>query len=123
MTATLRLFRIEARRNAAIWFVPVIVLIAWWLLDTQSWTPFLWDSTNRLLQESVIPFAGPAIAGVAAWMAGRDQRRGMNDLLISTARPATQRRMTLWAATAAWGLVAYALFATYMMGQTATQTT
>ena len=88
MNATLGLFNIETRRNAAIWFVPIITGVAWWLLDSQSWTPFLWDSTNRLLQESFIPFAAPAIAGVAAWMAGRDRRRGIDDLLNSTARPA-----------------------------------
>lgn len=123
MTTTLRLFSIEARRNAAIWFVPIIVAVSWWLLSSQYWTTILWDDTNRQLQQAVVPFAGPAIAGVAAWMAGRNRRRGTEDLLNSTACPATRRQIVLWSATAVWGLVAYALFAAYMMGQTALQAT
>lgn len=123
MTATLRLFSIEARRNAAIWFVPVIVAVGWWLLDAQLWTSFLWRDTNEQLQQSVVPFAGPAMAGVAAWLAGRNRRRGIEDLLNSTPCPTTRRNLTLWASTALWGVVAYALFAVYMMGQTALQAT
>lgn len=123
MTSTLRLFGIEARRNAALWFVPIIVAVAWWMLDSQGWTTFLWDSTNRLLRNVVVPFAGPAMAGIAAWMAGRDQRRGIGDLLSTTPYSATARRLNLWAATAFWGILAYALFALYMMGQTTFQAT
>jgi hypothetical protein len=68
MTAS-RLLWIEFRRNAGIWFVLPIVAISWYLLDSgRGWIPFLWSETNSLLQEMMIPLAGPALTGLAAWM-------------------------------------------------------
>ncbi|GBD15668.1 hypothetical protein HRbin26_00560 [bacterium HR26] len=118
-----RLVAIETRRNAGVWLVVAIPLVSWWLLSAWGWVAILWSSTNEQLQAAVAPFAVPAVAGVAAWMAGRDRRRGIEDLLDSTpASPAT-REIALWAATAAWGVLAYAAFATYMMGRTALSAT
>ncbi len=119
MTASLRLIRIEAKRSPAIWLVPVIIAVSWWLLSFQSWVDFLWRSTNELLQVSTVSFAAPAMAGAAAWVAGRDRRRGVEDLLATTPRSVTRRQLALWAATSFWGLLAYGLFAAYMLGSTA----
>jgi hypothetical protein len=114
-----RLLWIEFRRNAGIWFVLPIVAVAWYLLDrTWIWTPFLWSDTDELLQKSLIPFAGPALAGLAAWMAGRDRRRGLDDLLATTSRPAMARRLTLFISTVLWAILAYVIFATYMLTRT-----
>jgi len=120
---SVRLLTIEARRNVGLWFFPVILLISWWLLSAWGWIAFLWESTNQQLQASVVPFGAPAIAGAAAWMAGRDRRRGIQDLLATTPRHDTERLLTLWASTALWGVLAYAAFAAYMMGRTALSAT
>lgn len=113
-----RLLAIEARRNVGPYFLLLILGVTWYVLSLELWVPFLWRSTNEILQKSVVPFAAPAMAGAAAWMAGRDRRRGMTDLLATTAQPATARRLTLLAATAAWGLLAYVVVAAIMLGRT-----
>jgi hypothetical protein len=119
MTAS-RLLWIEFRRNAGIWFVLPIVAICWYLLNSsRGWIPFLWSETNSLLQEMMIPLAGPALTGLAAWMAGRDRRRGLDDLLETTSRPVMVRRLTVLAGTALWVVLAYVIFAAYMLGRTA----
>lgn len=123
MTTNLRLLRTEFRRNAGIWILPAILIVSWYLLSLEIWVPFQWHSTNELLQKSVIPFAGPAIAGVAAWMAGRDRRRGIDELLSTTSTPGSARRLTLCAATTLWGLLAYALFLGFMFGWTTLRAT
>lgn len=115
---TLRLFAIEARHNAALLLVPVILLFAWYMLGTQLWEPYLWSSTNELLRKSVAPLAAPAIAGVAAWMAGRDRRRSISDLLATTPLPAARRHLTLLSATTIWALLSYLLVAGYMFTRT-----
>lgn len=120
---TLRLFAIEARHNAALLLVPVILLFAWYMLDSQLWEPYLWSSTNELLRKSVAPLAAPAVAGAAAWMAGRDRRRGIGDLVATTARPALFRHLMLWLATTAWALLAYLLVAGYMFARTVPRAT
>lgn len=120
---TLRLFTIEARHNAGMLLVPVILLFAWYMLGTQLWEPYLWSSTNELLRKSVVPLAAPAIAGAAAWMAGRDRRRSVSDLLATTPLPAAHRHLTLLSATTVWALVAYLLVAGYMFARTAPNAT
>ncbi|HVB64735.1 MAG TPA: hypothetical protein VNE17_08380, partial [Nitrolancea sp.] len=124
MTATTRLVWIEFRRNVGIWFAPIIVLVAWFLLkETRVWVSFLWPDTNDLLPRVLIPFASPAIAGAAAWMAGRDRRRGIDDLVETTPMPEFARRLHLLAATALWAILAYLVFGGYMFGRTALQAT
>jgi hypothetical protein len=49
------------------------------------------------------------VAGVAAWVASRDARRGAGDLVATTARPAWARRLARWAGTAGWGVLFYAV--------------
>lgn len=120
---TLRLFAIEARHNAALLLVPVILLFAWYMLDSQLWEPYLWSSTNELLRKSVAPLAAPAIAGAAAWMAGRDRRRSVSDLLATTPLPAVRRHLTLVSATTVWALLGYLIVAVYMFARTAPNAT
>lgn len=120
---TLRLFAIEARHNAALLLVPVILVFAWYMLDSQLWEPYLWSSTNELLRKSVAPLAAPAIAGAGAWMAGRDRRRSVSDLLATTPLPAARRHLTLVSATTAWALLGYLIVAGYMFVRTASNAT
>ncbi|MCO5177521.1 MAG: hypothetical protein M9890_11230 [Thermomicrobiales bacterium] len=67
--------------------------------------------------------AAPAIAGAAAWMAGRDRRRSVSDPLATTPLPAARRHLTLVSATTAWALFGYLLVATYMFVRTAPNAT
>lgn len=122
MTATLRLLRIETRRNAGVWMTPVIVLLAWYVLSARGWTPLLWSSTDQLLRYSVVQLAAPAVAGAAAWLGSRERRRHTVDLLATMSRPAVTRRLSVWAGTVVWALSAYVLFAAYMIGRSALET-
>lgn len=115
-----RLLWIEFRRNVGIWFIIPTLFVAWYLLDRNLvWIPFLWSSTNHLVQKTLILFAGPAIAGAAAWMAGRDRRRGIDDLLETTPMPIFSRRLTLLVSTALWAALTFIIFAAFMLGRTA----
>jgi len=120
---TLRLFAIEARHNAALLLVPIILLFAWYMLDSQLWEPYLWSSTNELLRKSVAPLAAPATAGAGAWMAGRNRRRSISDLLATTPLPAMRRHLTLVAGTIVWAVLGYLLVAGYMFARTAPNAT
>ncbi|MBC3762021.1 hypothetical protein ACUN7V_12470 [Quadrisphaera oryzae] len=64
-----------------------------------------WSSTVASALEVVSSHGivlGPVVATAAAWVAGRERRRRMGDLLASTARPSWQRRLaTSGAVTAA----------------------
>lgn len=65
-----------------------------------------------------ILFAGPFVAGAAAWMAGRERRRRIEDLLATTPRPAFARRAATWTGTIAWGAVAYLAAAAILVALT-----
>jgi hypothetical protein len=105
-----RLLRIELRRNAMPWALPLIAALFWfdsyrpsagqppfWLLRT------FWNMGEG---HTIIDF-GPFVAGVAAWMGSRDGRRGLGDLMTATARPRWAAQLTTWAATAIWAVGAY----------------
>src|SRR5207302_3163622 len=64
-------------------------------------------------------YAGPFLAGAAVLMAGRERRRGMDDLLATTPLPAWTRQATTWAATTIWSLLAYLVVAVVIIGITA----
>ncbi len=118
-----RLWTIETRRNGTVWLVPVLVAMSWLLVGENLRLQIaLWVETSREVAHSVI-FAGPFVGGAAAWMAGRDRRRGMEELLGTTPRPAVARDLALWAATATWGAVAYGLIAAYVGVLTARKAT
>ncbi len=115
MNATL-LLRIEARRTIGLWVWPLFVGLALLLAygDGLAWKITLWVQASVLVRDGLL-IIGPALGGAAAWMGGRERRRKMDDLLATTTRPALARRSITWAATALWGLLAYAVAGAYVL--------
>jgi hypothetical protein len=118
-----RLLRIEARRNALLPLIPVMAVLLWLTPIAQHLEPVgLWPDRSTDLQSS-IQGIGPFTASAAAWMASREHRRTMNDLLASTPRSVWTRWMATWAATCGWALLFYAALATVFFSITAAQAT
>jgi hypothetical protein len=108
-----RLLRVELRRNAMPWILPLIAALFWF----DSYRPSTGTSPLYGLrtfwnmgQGSTIIDFGPFVAGVAAWMGSRDGRRGLADLVTATARPRWAAQLATWAATAIWAVAAYLVF-------------
>lgn len=102
-----RLLRLELRRNAMLWLIPVTAVLFWYSVyrPTEAMPP-LWNLRAMGMQHSVMLIFVPA-AGAAAWMGSRDSRRRTADLVSVTARPRWARQFAVWAATTAWALAAY----------------
>ena len=105
-----RLLRMELRRNAMPWILPLIAALFWF----DSYRPSTGTAAlyglrtfwNMGQGHTIIDF-GPFVAGVAAWMGSRDGRRGLADLVTATARPRWAAQLATWAATAIWAVAAY----------------
>ena len=108
-----RLLRVELRRNAMPFVLPLIALVFWFdSYRIAATLPPLW--AERLYYifgqgHSLIDFA-PFVAGVAAWIGSRDGRRGLADLLATGARPRFAVQFATWAATAIWAVGGYLVF-------------
>jgi hypothetical protein len=108
-----RLLRVELRRNAMPWILPLIAALFWF----DSYRPSTGTAQlyglrtfwNMGQGHTIIDF-GPFVAGVAAWMGSRDGRRGLADLVTATARPRWAAQLATWAATAIWAVAAYLVF-------------
>ena len=108
-----RLLRVELRRNAMPFVLPLIALVFWFdSYRIAATLPPLW--AERLFYifgqgHMLIDFA-PFVAGVAAWMGSRDGRRGLADLLATGARPRFAVQFATWAATVIWAVGGYLVF-------------
>jgi hypothetical protein len=113
----MRLLRVELRRNAMPWILPLIAALFWF----DSYRPSTGTAAvyglrtfwNMGQGHTIIDF-GPFVAGVAAWMGSRDGRRGLADLVTATARPRWVAQLATWAATAIWAAAAYLVFVAVM---------
>jgi len=111
--AAARLLRIELRRNAMPWVLPLIAVLFWF----DSYRPSTGQPPIYLLRtfwnmgqgHTIIDF-GPFVAGVAAWMGSRDGRRHTRDLVTAAARARYAAQLATWAATAIWAVGAYLVF-------------
>ncbi|HEX8498856.1 MAG TPA: hypothetical protein VF661_16775 [Actinomycetales bacterium] len=74
-----------------------------------------WADALAFLNDTNIVL-GPVVATVAAWSAGRERRRRMDELLASTARPSWQRRLTTLVAVTAGLVVGWLLQAAVVLG-------
>ena len=108
-----RLLRVELRRNAMPWVLPLIALVFWFdSYRIAATLPPLWNlRTYYILGQghSLIDFA-PFVAGVAAWMGSRGGRRGLTDLITTSVRPRFAVQFLTWAATAIWAVGSYLVF-------------
>jgi hypothetical protein len=104
------------------WMLPLIALLFWFDSYRPSATlPPLWivRTFYSLGQAHALIDFGPFVAGIAAWMASRDGRRGMSDLVTGTARPRWAAQLATWAATACWAVGAYLVFVGVLFAVTA----
>jgi hypothetical protein len=100
--STGRLVRIEIKRSAAVWALPL--LAALFLFDpfrTASGYPAVWDVRASVVPNKMLSYFIPFAAAFAAWAGSREGRRRMADLVASTAWPAWSRQAAAFVATAA----------------------
>ena len=119
-----RLLRLELRRNAMIWVLPLLALLFW--LDTYMRSTGglpLWTLRSMSMQWRAMFEFMPFAAGVAAWMGSREGRRRITDLVGVTARPRWARQLAIWTATTCWSLVIYLGCAAVLYGVTAARAT
>lgn len=121
MSATL--LRIELRRNTVLLLLPVLAALA---LLSPAWRHLsalaLWPGRS-IDAQTALQGVDPLFAGGAAWMAGRERRREMGDLLATTPRSPWGRLLTIWAATTLWGVLLYLIIVAVILGVTAQQAT
>lgn len=118
-----RLLRIELRHNTLLVLLPVFALL--WLSSpiARHLRPMaLWPDRSADIQSSLQALC-PFTAGVAAWTAYRERRRGVADLLATTPLDPGRRTLAALAATAIWAVVGYLAGATVMLVVTAYQAT
>ncbi len=106
------ILQIEFRRSVALLLSPLILAAAWFaswygMYATMPRNIYLWTETSRVVKDSILTI-GPLVAGLSAWAAGRNRRRGMGDLLSTTARPAASRDLLTWAGVALPCVAVYA---------------
>ncbi|HUD38528.1 MAG TPA: hypothetical protein VMR14_16625 [Streptosporangiaceae bacterium] len=117
-----RLLRLEFKRNAMIWLIPVAVGLFWFDCYRQSVAePAMWNLRTMNMQGQALLDFVPSVVGAAAWMGSREARRGLTDLTGITARPRWFRQLAVWAATTGWALAAYAGCMAVLYGMTAHQ--
>lgn len=106
-----RLLLVELRRTPALWLLPPLLFLCFRTYGDRFTSPVpLWILSSVAIGQAAT-IVGPPLGGIAAWMAGRERRRGAGELLATTARPTLARLVPTWAATTGWGLLSYALFA------------
>lgn len=106
LRAAMRLLRLELRRNAMLWMLPVAVGLFWFTTYNKAMAmPPLWNLRATSMQSGILlAFACP-VAGAAAWMASREARHHTNDLVTITALPRWARHLATWAATTCWATI------------------
>lgn len=105
----LRLTLLELRRSPMPLMLPLVAVMFWFdALRSGESLPAMWVQRASILPDHVLPDLGPIAAGMAAWVAGREQRRGMGDLAESTARPRWLRQLACWGGALGWTLLAFA---------------
>jgi hypothetical protein len=119
-----RLLRIELRRTAMGWMLPLLAALFWFSTYRPSMAlPPWWNLRGAMLQQQALLAFAPLVAGVAAWMGSRDGRRGTADLVGVTARPRWAGQLATWAASTCWAMVAYLGGVAVVYGVTARQAT
>jgi hypothetical protein len=117
-----RLLRLESRRNAMLWLLPLAAALFWLITYRRSMAlPPLWNVRAMTMQNTAGAVFVPTVVGAAAWMGSREGRHGITDLVTGTARPRWARQLATWAATTAWAMVAYLGCVAVLYGVTARQ--
>jgi hypothetical protein len=119
MGAGLRTLRLEARHSLGLWLAPVVAVAVWYLAVTDGLRvgASLWPYVAVSLRQPLV-LVGPFAAGLAAWAATRERRRGVEELLATTPRPAFARDLANWGALTAPLGAAYLAGASFLILRT-----
>ena len=100
------MLRIELRCSIGLLAVPLLALVTWVLVINGMMTPEvrLWPETSQLTISTAFVLA-PAAGALSAWVATRDRRRGMEEMLSVSACPPFVRELVTWAGTMLWPLL------------------
>jgi hypothetical protein len=119
-----RQLRLELRRNAMLWMLPLLAALFWFSTYRRSMAlPAWWNLRGAMMQQQALLAFAPLVAGVAAWMGSREGRRGTSDLVGVTAMPRWAGQLATWAATTCWAMVVYLSGVAVVYGITARQAT
>lgn len=102
-----RLLLIEARRSVGLLALLAVPVWFWLNRNLSQAAPF-WFETSLIVRNATGAI-GPILGGAAAWMAGRESRRGLQDLLATTPQSQITRRLTTLLGATVWGLLGYLL--------------
>jgi hypothetical protein len=103
-----RLLRLDLRRNAMMWMLPLVAVLFWFITYRRTMAlPPLWNIRAASMQTATVSVFVPTVVGAAAWMGSREGRHGLTDLVAGTARPRWVRQLAAWAATTCWAMLAY----------------
>lgn len=122
LSAAGRLLRLELRRSAMLWMLPVTGALFWYNAFRESMAePALWNLRAMTMQHGALLDFAPPVVGAAAWMGSRDGRRHLTDLIGTVPRPRWTAQIATWAAVTCWALVAYCCCVGVVYGLTARQ--
>jgi hypothetical protein len=124
MPPAARLLRIEIKRNAMVWVLPL--LAALFLFDpyrTANGYPPIWTIHVSVVLNKMLPDFVILTSGMAAWAGSREGRRRVDDLLGTTARPAWARQAAALGGTLFWVLLAFLAGVAVIYVRTATLVT
>lgn len=112
------MLRIELHRSAGLLAFPLLLAVAFAV--GEAYAPIglsVWLDTSVAIRSSVL-LIGPLIGGLSAWVAIRNRRRGIQEMLSITPHPPLLRDLSTWAGTAFWGVAAYVFFAAVLLAPT-----
>lgn len=117
-----QLVRLELRRSAMLWMLPVAGALFWYNAFRESMAePAMWNLRVMTMQHGALLDFAPPVVGAAAWMGSREGRRHMADLIGTVPRPRWAAQLATWAAVTCWALVAYSCCVGVVYGLTARQ--
>lgn len=119
----IRLLRVEARRNPTPLVLPLLALLLWITPLAQDLHPVALWLDRSVDVEGSVQLIGPFAAGTAAWMASRESRRTMDDLLATTPHSPLARTLATWLVTAGWMVLFYLGLCAVFLSVTAEQAT
>lgn len=118
-----RLLRLELRRSAMLWMMPVAGALFWYNAFRESMAePAMWNLRAMTMQHGILLDFAPPVVGAATWMGSRDGRRQLTDLIGTAPRPRWMAQLITWAAVTGWALVAYCCCVGVLYVLTARQT-
>ncbi len=117
-----RLLRLELRRSPMLWMLPLLAVAFWFSTYRPSMTnPPFWNIRSGIIQSHTMLAFAPLLAGTAAWAGSRDGRRGLTDLVGTTAVPRWTGQLATWAAATCWAEAVYLVGVAVVYGVTAHQ--